>query len=137
MGLLIDSSVLIEVERGRVDLAPRLAEREDEQVFVSVISVSELLYGAHRTADPAARHRRLALGEALLAQFKLLQIDVSVARIHAQLKAELSARGTPIGPHDLWLAATCLMHGLTMVTGNIREFQRVPGLAVEAWTEST
>lgn len=43
------------------------------------------------------------------------------------------AEGRIIGPHDLWLAATCLAHGLTMVTANIREFARVPGLDVESW----
>lgn len=136
MGILIDSSVLIEIERGRIDPAPHLAKRGDEQAFVSVVSVSEILYGSHRTADPAVRHRRLAMSEALLAQFKVLHIDLAVARIHAQLKAELAARGTPVGPHDLWLAATCLMHGLTMVTGNLREFQLVPGLAVESWASA-
>lgn len=134
MGILIDSSVLIEIERGRIDPVPHLAKRRGEQAFVSVISVSEFLYGAHRTADPAMRHRRLALSEALLARFKVLQIDLAVARVHAQLKAELATRGTPVGPHDLWLAATCLVHGLTMVTGNLREFRLVPGLAVESWT---
>ena len=135
MAILIDSSVLIEIERGRIDPAPHLAKRRAEQAFVSVISVSEFLYGSHRTVDPALRHRRIALGEALLAQFQVLHIDLAVARIHAQLKAELASRGTPVGPHDLWLAATCLVHGLTMVTGNLREFRLVPGLAVESWAE--
>ncbi len=47
--------------------------------------------------------------------------------------ATLAAAGTLIGPHDLWLAATCIAHGLTMISANIREFARVPGLAVEVW----
>ena len=47
--------------------------------------------------------------------------------------AELSRAGALIGPHDLWLAATCVAHGLTMVTGNVREFARVPGLEIEVW----
>ncbi len=42
-------------------------------------------------------------------------------------------QGTLIGPHDLWLAATCIAHGLTMVTANVREFTWVPGLVVENW----
>lgn len=135
MGILIDTSVLIAAERGRINLTPHLAARASQQVFLSVITVSELLYGAHRTRDPAQRNRRFALAESVLTQFKVLQADVSVARLHAQLKADLDARGTPIGPHDLWLAATCLAHGLTMVTGNLREFQRVHGLSVESWIE--
>jgi tRNA(fMet)-specific endonuclease VapC len=130
---LIDTNVLIGAERGRLDLAAHIRGREGEQVFVSVITVSELLFGAHRAQDSASRHRRLAVAEALLSRFKVLDLDVSVARLHAQVKAELTARGTPIGPHDLWLAATCLAYGLTMVTANLREFQRVPGLRVENW----
>lgn len=133
MGILIDTSVLIDAERGRIDLAPHLAARAGQQVFLSVITVSEILYGAHRAKDAALRTRRLALSESLLAQFKVLQVDVAVARLHAQVKAALALCGTPVGPHDLWLAATCLLHGLTMVTASLREFQRVPGLVVESW----
>ena len=134
MGILIDSSVLIEIERGRIDPAPHLQRHGPDQAFVSVISVSELLYGAHRTTESALRHRRVAMAEAVLAQFKVLPIDITVARLHAQVRAELDTHGTPIGPHDAWLAATCLLHGLTMVTANLREFRRVPGLVVESWT---
>lgn len=133
MGILIDTSVLIDAERGRIDLTPHLAARAGEQAFLSVVTVSELLYGAHRAQDPAQRNRRSAVAEAVLAQFKVLQVDVAVARLHAQVKADLALRGTPIGPHDLWLAATCLAYGLTMVTGNVREFRRVHGLLVESW----
>jgi tRNA(fMet)-specific endonuclease VapC len=135
MGLLIDPSVLIEAERGRLDLAAHVRGRVGEQVFVSVVKVSEMLFGAQRARDSASRHRRIAVAEALLSRFKVLDLDVSVARLHAQVKAELAARGTPVGPHDLWLAATCLAHGLTMVTANVREFRRVPGLGVENWLE--
>lgn len=133
MGLLIDSSVLIDAERGRIDLASQARGRTGEQLFISVISVSEILFGAHRAPDQGARNRRMAFAENLLAKFALLEVDELVARLHAQLKGDLAARGTPIGPHDLWLAATCLAHGLTMVTANVREFQRVPGLPVECW----
>jgi tRNA(fMet)-specific endonuclease VapC len=134
MGILIDTSVLVDAERGRIDLTPHLAARAGQEVFLSVISVSEILYGAHRMQDPAKRTRRFAVAESLLVQFKVLPVDVAVARLHAQLKADLALRGTPVGPHDLWLAATSIAYGLTMVTANLREFQRVPGLVVESWS---
>jgi tRNA(fMet)-specific endonuclease VapC len=73
--------------------------------------------------------------EAVLERFPLLPVDLATARAHAQVWAELAAAGTLIGPHDLWLAATCVAHGLTMVTANGREFARVPGLAVEVWEQ--
>ena len=133
MGVLIDASVLIENERGRVSLEPHLAGREWEEFFLSVITASELLHGVHRAADPNVRARRSAFVEAVLERFPLLPVDLAVARAHAQLWAALMTEGRLIGPHDLWLAATCLAHGLTMVTANVREFTRVPGLAVESW----
>jgi tRNA(fMet)-specific endonuclease VapC len=63
----------------------------------------------------------------------LLPVDLATARAHAHVWAELAATGKMIGPHNLWLAATCLAHGFTMVTANLREFARVPGLGVEVW----
>ena len=133
MGILIDASILIEHERGRVNLEQHLAGREQEEFFLSVVTASELLHGVLRAADPNVRARRSAFVEAVLERFPLLPVDLAIARAHAQLWAGLMAEGRVIGPHDLWLAATCLAHGLAMVTANIREFAQVPGLAVEAW----
>ncbi|MBI4410796.1 MAG: type II toxin-antitoxin system VapC family toxin [Gemmatimonadetes bacterium] len=132
MGVLIDASVLIEHERGRIDLDRRVTGREEE-FFLSVITASELLHGVYRAADPGVRGRRSAFVEAVLDRFPLLPVDLATARSHAQLWAELAARGALIGAHDLWLAAACIAHGLTLVTGNPREFGRVPGLSVESW----
>lgn len=133
MGVLIDSSILIEHERGLLNLDVHLANREDEECFLSVITGSELLHGVHRAGTAAARARRSAWVEGILARLPLLPVDLAVARAHAQLWAELAARGQLIGAHDLWLAASCLAHGLTIVTANQREFERVPGLVVERW----
>ena len=135
MAVLIDATVLIDYERGQIDLEARIVGREHEAFYLSVITASELLHGVHRAVDPGVRARRSAFVEAVLARFPLLPIDLPTARIHAQLWAELAATGALIGAHDLWLAATCLAHGLTMVTGNVREFRRVPGLAVESWVD--
>jgi tRNA(fMet)-specific endonuclease VapC len=133
MGILIDASVLIEHERGRLELTRHLENREDEEFFLSVVTASELLHGIYRAKDAGVRARRSAWVEALLERFPLLPVDLVIARAHAQVWAELANRGQMIGPHDLWLAASCVAHGLTMVTANLREFERVPGLEVEAW----
>lgn len=135
MGVLIDTSVLIAPERGRFGVEQWLAGREDEEFFVSVITASELLHGVHRANAPDVRARRSAFVEAVLARFPLLSIDLATARAHAQLWAELASGGRMIGAHDLWLAAACVAHGLTLVTANVREFQRVPGLSMEEWGE--
>lgn len=133
MALLIDATILIEHERGRIDVAERLRGRENEPFFLSVVTASELLHGVHRARRPGVRAKRSAFVEAILERFPLLGIDLPIARIHAQVWAELAASGTTIGPHDLWLAASSLAHGLTLATANLREFEKVPGLVVESW----
>ena len=133
MGYLIDTSILIENERGRLDLEPHLATRGSEEFFLSVITASELLHGVHRAHDAKVRSRRSAWVEAILERFPLLPVDLISARAHARISAELSAAGTLIGPNDLWLAATGIAHGLKLVTVNQREFERVAGLEVENW----
>jgi tRNA(fMet)-specific endonuclease VapC len=136
VAVLIDASILIEYERGRLDLERYLTHRQQEEFFLSVVTASELLHGVHRAVQPEVRTKRSAFVEAILERFPLLPVDLATARTHAQVWAELAAGGTLIGPHDLWLAATCIAHGLTMVTANIREFARVPGLAVEVWGDA-
>ena len=135
MAVLIDASILIEYERGRLNLERHLAQRRQDEFYLSVVTASELLHGVHRAVQSGIRAKRSALVEALLERFPLLSIDLATARAHAQIWADLTAAGKMIGPNDLWLAATCLAHGLSIVTANVREFTRVPGLIVEVWEE--
>jgi len=135
MGVLIDSSILIEAERGRLSLESHVVAHTDEDFFVSVITASELLHGVHRASEAQLRAKRSAFVESVLERFPLLQVDLATARAHAQVWAHLASAGTLIGQHDLWLAATCVAHGLTMVTANAREFASVPGLRVETWSD--
>jgi tRNA(fMet)-specific endonuclease VapC len=133
MGVLIDASVLIDAERGHLDLAAHVARRPDDDAYLSVVTASELLHGVHRAATAAQRARRSAFVEGLLQRLPVLDVDLATARAHARLWADLAAAGTRVGPNDLWLAAAAIAHGLTLATANLREFERVPGLDVEAW----
>jgi tRNA(fMet)-specific endonuclease VapC len=133
VAVLIDASILIEAERGRLELEPHVAQRQEEEFFLSVITASELLHRAHRAVQPEVQAKQSAFVEAILARFPLLLVDLATARAHAHVWSTLAAAGMRIGPHDLWLAATCIAHGLTMVTADVREFTRVPGLTVEVW----
>ena len=76
--------------------------------------------------------RRQAYVEHILGEVETLPLTLELARIHAELWAELELRGEVIGVHDLWIAATALGHGLRIATGNARDFERVPGLEVLA-----
>ncbi|MBT8335205.1 MAG: PIN domain-containing protein [Gemmatimonadetes bacterium] len=138
MGILIDTSVLVEYERGRLDVdelvADRMTGRADEPFHLSVISVSELLHGVHRARDRAQRARRSAFVEGVIDAFPILPIDLLTARTHAELGAALAERGTPIGSHDLWIAAAAVGRGLALATFDVRGFGRVPGLAVDDWS---
>jgi tRNA(fMet)-specific endonuclease VapC len=136
VAVLIDDSILIEAARGRLDLEPHVERHGEEEAFLSVVTASELLHGVHRATAPDVRARRSAFVEGLLERFPLLFVDLACARAHSQLWADLRQAGTLIGPHDLWLAATCVAHGLTMVTANVREFACVPGLELEVWTQA-
>lgn len=133
MGVLIDASILIDWEHGRVDPGRHIQGRDEEELFLSVITASELLHGVHRAGDRSVRARRSAFVEAILSEFPILPVDILTARIHAELWSDLAGRGESIGGHDLWLAAACLGRGLSLATGNVREFHRVPGLEVEVW----
>ncbi len=129
MAVLIDTSVLINVERRGLPLERALGERERA---ISVITASELLHGVHRAADDRARTRRQAFVEHLISSIEPLPITTPVARAHAEIWAGLERGGEVIGAHDMWIAATAVSHGMDVATANATEFERVPGLTVVA-----
>ncbi len=126
MAVLIDTGLLVDLERGVANPEVDGAIGEEDRA-ISVITVSELLHGVHR-AEGAQRARRRAFVEHLLAGMRALEITEPIARVHADIWAQLAARGEVIGAHDLWIAATALAHGMGLATGNTREFKRIPGL---------
>lgn len=103
----------------------------NEPIALAGITASELLMGVHRADSASRRMRREAFVEGILALVPILPFDLRVARIHAQIGAELMAVGQVIGAHDLIIAATALAHGYAVLTENVRHFQRVPGLVVQ------
>lgn len=127
MGTLLDSSVLIRLERS----GSTLALADDEEVAIAAITASELLHGVHR-ADPQRRAQREAFVEHVLRVLPVFPFSLESARVHARLWADMAAAGVLIGPHDLILAATALALGWSVATYNADEFARVPGLVVHA-----
>ena len=101
----------------------------DEERLLSVITVSELLHGVHR-ASGAERIRRGAFVEHVIGTIDAVPISKMIARVHAQLGASLASSGQAIGTHDLWIAATAIIHDFAVATLNARDFARVPGLRV-------
>lgn len=129
MAVLIDTSVLINVERRGPSLEAVLGERERA---ISAITASELLHGVRRATDGHVRARRQAFVEYMISSIEPLPVTTSVARAHAEIWAGLERDGEAIGAHDMWIAATAVSHGMEIATANATEFERVPGLAVVA-----
>lgn len=133
MGYLIDSGIFIALERGALAPEAFVGQAGDEPCFVSVVTESELWHGVHRASSAERAAKRAAFVEKCLREAPSLPADHLVARKHAMIWAQLEASGQIIGAHDLWIAATALVHDLTLATRNEREFRRVPGLKVEVW----
>jgi tRNA(fMet)-specific endonuclease VapC len=131
MAQLIDISVFIGLERrGQQSFALATGAISSDQVALAAITASALLAGVHRANTPERRVRREAFVEAVLTMVPVLPFDLQVARTHAQLWAQLSAAGQPLGAHDLLVAATALSHGFSLLTDNLGDFNRIPGLTV-------
>ena len=121
MGTLLDTSILIDLERGRATLPA------EEDVAIAAITASELLQGVLR-ADARHRPAREAFVEGVLAAIPTIPFGLTTARIHASLWAQLASRRATLGAHDLIVAATAISLGWSLATLNRREFERVPGL---------
>lgn len=101
-----------------------------QQPAIAAITASELLHGVERAQDIARRSRRQQHVERILASVSVHPFELGHARHHARIWADLEARGTMIGAHDLLIAATALSLACDVATLNVREFRRVPGLGV-------
>ena len=129
---LLDTDVCIALLRGRDPrLDARLRRCAAGEVGVSTITVFELTYGAHRSAQVARNQAALA---AFFLPLVLVPFDARAAALAGEVRALLAGAGTPIGVYDLLIAAQALALGVPVVTNNEREFRRVPGLQLENWT---
>jgi tRNA(fMet)-specific endonuclease VapC len=129
MGLMVDTNVFIKFEKSGqpIDFS---SWDSSGKAFISTIVVSELLMGVHRADTEARAKRRAAFVEAVVSGVGVLDFTVAAARIHAEIYAELAKKGEMIGAHDLIIAATARCHDLDVLTDNVKEFSRVPGLRV-------
>ena len=133
MGVILDSSEIIALERNRGAIENLVAGREDEPFGISVVTVAELLHGAEKSADVP---RNLRVVEDFCSRLDVLPYGVKAAQHYGSIRATLERRGQPIGVNDLHIAAHARSEGLTLVTNNLAEFERVPGLLTENWVGS-
>jgi len=133
MGLVIDTNVFIDAENGRFDLAALNDYTAYGEAFIAAITVSELLTGVHMAKNTAIRIRRSAFVEGVLSGVPALDFTEEVARTYAELYAHfLKKRTKPSSTvHDLQIAATAITYGYAVLTSNVSDFKKVPGLIVE------
>lgn len=134
--LALDSNTISYYFRGDPMVVPKLQAMPPASLAVPAIVAYELRFGLMRLPKAAAEPRLQAL-ETLMAPLRILDFDAACAQTAAVLRSQLEAQGTPIGPHDLLIAATALRHGAALVTRNTREFSRIVGLEVIDWHAST
>ena len=128
MKYLIDSDVLICYLKGRPEAIARLGQIPAAALHTSRINATELLYGAYNSQRV---QNNLSIIEPFLAQFALLEFDEEASRLFAREKARLKRTGNLIPDMDLMIAATTMANDCTLITNNLKHFERVRGLRVE------
>jgi tRNA(fMet)-specific endonuclease VapC len=127
---LLDTNALIAILRGGANpVSQRIREHDPAEIAISSIAMHELYYGAYRSER---LEHNLSLVDGLL--LEVVDFDRDDAREAGAVRAELAARGTPIGPFDMLMAGQARGRGLTLVTANVGEFLRVDGLVLEDWS---
>ena len=129
MQYMLDTNIVSEIIRNPTGHAARRARAAAESVCVSIVVAAELRYGCARKGSP----RLLRRVEEFLAEVPVLPFDVPADSQYGGIRAELEAAGRPIGSNDLLIAAHASALAATIVTANVAEFSRVPGLRVENW----
>lgn len=133
MKYLLDTNVWADFFNQRFPgVAARITDADPEDLALSSVVLAELRYGADKSGRPQHNHARIDLVEA---QLPRLEFDEAAARSFGRLRVVLEAQGTPIGAYDMLIAAQALSRHLILVSDNVREFGRVPGLLMENWRE--
>lgn len=132
----LDTNTISYYFRGTASVVSRMQAMPPALLTVPSVVAYELRYGLMRLPPEAAKPRLEALAQ-LLGALRVLEFDDACAQAAAVLRAQLEARGMPIGPHDVLIAATALRHGAALVTRDISEFSRVQGLQVVNWHDDT
>ena len=125
---LLDTDISIYAIKRKPHEVKRMFNINAGSMAISTVTLGELLFGAENSSNPA---RNMADVEGFAGRLEILDFDQDAAKHFAQLKVEI--KDQLIGAYDLMIAAHARSKGLVLVTNNIKEFNRVPGLRVESW----
>jgi tRNA(fMet)-specific endonuclease VapC len=130
---LLDTNVCIDVARLRSPkLQARFAKLRPGEALLSVITFGELQFGAAKSQHSAAARATL---QELASLIPVQPLPIDAGAEYGRIRAHLEARGEPIGGNDLWIAAHARVAGLILITNNVGELARVPGLKLQNWLQ--
>jgi len=124
---LVDTDWVVHHMNGVEEIRSKLKEMQPYGLGMSVVSLAELYEGVYYSRDPQRSQQQL---EAFLTSITVLELDEEICKVFGKQRGSLRQRGLIIGDFDLLIAATCLHRGLTLLTNNLRHFQRIEGLEI-------
>ena len=127
---MLDTNICIFTIKNKPELVRERFNLNTSRMRISSITLMELIYGAEKSQAP---ERNLSVVEGFVSRLEVLDYDALAAIHSGQISAELARKGTPVGPYDQMIAGHARSRGLIVVTNNIREFERIPGLRTEDW----
>jgi tRNA(fMet)-specific endonuclease VapC len=130
---LLDTNIVIYVLKRRPLEVLKIFNTNASRMAISSITLSELIYGAEKSLNI---DQNLEAIDEFISHLEVLPYDTKASQHYGQIKASLEKRGEIIGENDIHIAAHAISQGLILVTNNLREFQRVPHLALENWVNS-
>jgi len=131
MRFLLDTNICIYmIKNNPPEIRKHFQNIAPGDAYISSVTVAELQYGVEKSA---AKEKNAAALEAFSLPLVITPFDLDSAVAYGKMRAALERRGTPIGGMDMLIAAQAIAHGFTLVTHNLKEFQRIPHLKCETW----
>lgn len=127
---MLDTNICIFTIKNKPESVRERFNLNTDRMCISSVTLMELIYGAEKSQAP---ERNLAVVEGFVSRLAVLDYDAQAAVHTGQIRAELARKGTPVGPYDQMIAGHARSRGLIVVTNNLREFERIPGLRTEDW----
>lgn len=127
---MLDTNICIFTIKNKPEHVREHFNLNASRMCISSITLMELIYGAEKSQAP---ERNLAVVEGFVSRLEVLDYDAQAAIHSGQIRAELARKGTPVGPYDQMIAGHARSRGLVVVTNNLREFERIPGIRTEDW----
>ena len=129
---LLDTNIVIYVIKNRPLSVLKAFNGNQGRMAISSITLAELAHGVEKSSNPA---RNMSVVEDFVSRLEVLPYDERAAWQYGLIRTALERQGTPIGVNDLHIAGHARSLGLILVTNNLREFERVPGISLENWVE--